>query len=561
MARSHARDAEGLVYLARLVGWRRLAAVGLLQMLASLFEGVGLLLLVPITQVVAGDAGPDALGGWGASLARLPLPILLAGFVALIAARSGLAYAVMRERTALALGLVRRLRIDAQAAVLGADWRWLSTQRSADHAAVIVNQAERVGREANRSLDLATCLVTLLALLAAAVWLAWELTLATLALGTVTALVWVALKRRTDALGEPFDIAYRALQRHVTDGMTHLRAARIAGAQGLLARDFNATARSLETLELRYTAVSQRANMALQVVAAAMLALLVWLGLRVFALPLALFVPVLAIFARIVPLISTIQQGLRAWRFCRPALDDLRSSIASARAAAEPASSGGEALRLRQAIELVGVDVSFPGRPRPVLAGFSLTVRAGSVVGISGPSGSGKSTLADLLSGLAAPDRGTITVDGTALEGAARIGWRRQVAYVEQSPYLFDGTVAENLAWGLQDVSREALVRAIEEASASFVHRLPLGLDTPVGEVGRRLSGGERQRIALARALLRDPQLVILDEVTAALDTENEAAIARTIDGLRGQRTFVILGHRPALHAIADTVIALGGDG
>lgn len=555
-------DASALAFLLRQAGTGALVTVGVLMVLASLSEGVGLLLLVPITQIVA-DQPPVGLGGaWVATLARTPLPVLLGGFVALIALRAGIMYAVLVRRTALTVGIGRRLRTMAQSAIVAADWRWLSGQRSADHATLIVTQADRVGREADRAVDLASSLVTLAGLIAAALWLAWPLTLATMALGALTALLWITLRRRDDALGEPYAAALRTLQSHVADGLVHLRAARIAGAQGALVRDFSATAHTLERLERQYYAVGHRAYLALQVLAAAMLALLVWFGLRVLGLPLAIFVPVLAIFVRIVPLVGNMQQGWRAWRFCRPALADLRRTIVEARANAEPTVPDAAPITFANQIALDAVRFGFPGRSAPVLDAFSATIPAGAVIGVSGPSGSGKSTLADLLSGLVAPDAGTITVDGLPLEGERRIRWRRQVAYVEQAPYLFDGTIGANLAWGLaESPGRDALEQALHDASASFVLRLTRGLDTHVGEVGRQLSGGERQRISLARALLRRPSLIILDEVTAALDGENEAEIARTIERLRGRCTFVILGHRPALHALADHAIVLAHAG
>jgi ATP-binding cassette subfamily C protein len=211
-----------------------------------------------------------------------------------------------------------------------------------------------------------------------------------------------------------------------------------------------------------------------------------------------------------------------------------------------------------RALELDGITMRFAGRPRPVLEGFSRTIQAGAVVAVTGPSGSGKSTLADILAGLVAPNEGVMRVDGLAIDGERRIRWRRQVAYVEQVPYLLDASIAANLAWGLPHVERGAFEAALRDASAEFVLALPDGLDTLVGEIGRELSGGERQRISFARALLRRPSLIILDEVTAALDDRNEAAIGRTIERLRGSATFVILGHRPALRALADAVIELG---
>jgi ATP-binding cassette subfamily C protein len=177
------------------------------MVLSSLTEGIGLLLLVPITQIVADQAPMGVGGSWGVTLARLPLAILLGGFVALIALRAGLVYALLARRTALSLGLVRRLRVLTQSAIIAADWRWLSAQRSADHAALIVSQSEQVGREADRAVDMASSLVTLVGLIAAALWLAWPLTLATLALGALTAMLWFALRRREDFLGQPFTAA------------------------------------------------------------------------------------------------------------------------------------------------------------------------------------------------------------------------------------------------------------------------------------------------------------------------------------------------------------------
>lgn len=536
--------------------WPLLRLAGLM-MLSSATEGVGLLLLVPIVQLVAHEPGLTIAPGSLANLAGQPLSLLLGGFVALVAVRATIMRAVMNDRQQLSLGIVRRLRSMAQQAILAADWRWLSGQRSADHAALIIGEADRIGRMIGRALDIVTTLITMAALLGAALWLSWRLTLITVALGGLTAWVVLLSRRRRETYAEDYADAYRRLQRHVANGMAHLRAARIAGAQHTLARDFDTVAGDLEDAETRYNRAMVHAHFELQVAAAAMLALLVWAGLRGMGLPLVLFLPVLAIFVRLVPLIDNLQSGWRAWRFCRPALNDLLRTVDAARAAAEPAAAGDAPFAFAREIALEGVTVSFPGRP-PVFDGFTRAIRAGSVIAVTGASGSGKSTLADILAGLVAPDRGTVRVDGLPLSGERRIRWRRQVAYVEQVPYLLDATIADNLAWGRPAVARPALEQALRDASADFVLALPEGLDTLVGEAGRELSGGERQRISLARALLRKPSLVILDEVTAALDARNEAAIARTIERLRGTTTFVILGHRPALAALADARIELG---
>ncbi len=182
---------------------------------------------------------------------------------------------------------------------------------------------------------------------------------------------------------------------------------------------------------------------------------------------------------------------------------------------------------------------------------------ARSTTAVVGQSGAGKSTLADVLTGLLAPDAGEMSVDGVPVAGARRRAWRRQVAYVPQDVYLFHDSIRNNLLWGQPDATENALRQALERAAASFVFRLPQGMETVVGDAGVRLSGGERQRLALARALLKRPSLLILDEATSALDLENEARICEAIEGLHGDLTVVVIGHRLPNLRRADQVVVL----
>lgn len=556
-ADKHSSDSAALGYLIDIAGKGAVARVAGMMVLASATEGVGLLLLVPIVQSVAGGPDTGAFARWTQPFQGVPLSLLLGAFVVLVAVRAVIVYRVRIARAVLGLALTRRLRTALQRAVMGADWRWLSSQRSADHGALIVGEADRVGGLVNQALDLAAALVTTVVLLGTAMWLSWQLTLLALAFASGIAVLRATTRNRREVLGEDYSRAYLQLQRHVGEGLMHLRAARIAGAQETLARDFDQATADLQAADLRYAATVNRASLVVQVASASVLAAIVWIALAVFAVPLALLVPVLAIFMRLSPLVTTLQEGWRAWRYCRPALEHLQRTTADAQAAAEPIVEQARPLPFERAIAVEWIEVRFPGRPQAVLDRFNLTIPLGSVVSVTGPSGSGKSTFADLLSGLAEPDAGEIRVDDTPLRGEDRIRWRRQVAYVEQSPYLFDGSIRDNIAWGSSDAGENAIAEALGAASATFVFDLPDGLDTLVGENGRELSGGERQRVSLARALLRKPSLVILDEVTAALDAANEAVVAATIAAMRGSCTFVILGHRPALHALADIRIEL----
>ena len=175
-----------------------------------------------------------------------------------------------------------------------------------------------------------------------------------------------------------------------------------------------------------------------------------------------------------------------------------------------------------------------------------------------GPSGAGKSTLADVLMGLFTPDSGVMRVDGEPLTGESLPAWRLNIGYVPQDTFLFHDTVRANLCWVRPAATEDDVWNALETAAADeFVRRLPTGLDTEIGDRGIRLSGGERQRLALARALIVTPGLLILDEATSHLDTENEYRIQTAIEGLHGRLTVVVIAHRLSTVRNADQIVVM----
>ena len=213
---------------------------------------------------------------------------------------------------------------------------------------------------------------------------------------------------------------------------------------------------------------------------------------------------------------------------------------------------------LRDAIVIEGVSIRYDRAP--ILEDVNLRIPAGSFLAILGPSGVGKSTLADLLVRYLDPDTGRIFYDGTNLREASLTDLRREVILVDQSPYLFNATIAENIAFAAEGVSRAEIETAGKSAGLDeMIARLPEGYDTKTGERGTALSAGERQRIALARALLRRPSVLILDEPTSALDAETEKLVARNLRHALPRATLIVITHRPALAEIADAVIAIEG--
>ncbi|MFC9589211.1 thiol reductant ABC exporter subunit CydD [Streptomyces sp. NPDC056944] len=227
----------------------------------------------------------------------------------------------------------------------------------------------------------------------------------------------------------------------------------------------------------------------------------------------------------------------------------------------EPVRDGGTtAVPASVRLELDGVTVRHAGRTEPSLDAATLTVEPGETVALVGPSGVGKSTLLDVVLGFAVPDEGgSVRVGGADLATLDLEEWRSRIAWVPQRPYLFAGTVAENVRLARPDATDEAVRNALRDAGADgFVGGLPQGLDTVLGEDGAGLSAGQRQRLALARAFLADRPLLLLDEPTAALDGETEAGIVEAVRRLAAGRTVLLVVHRPALLAVADRVVALG---
>ncbi|MEX1296000.1 MAG: thiol reductant ABC exporter subunit CydD [Candidatus Limnocylindrales bacterium] len=209
-------------------------------------------------------------------------------------------------------------------------------------------------------------------------------------------------------------------------------------------------------------------------------------------------------------------------------------------------------------ITMRGIEFTYPSREAPALDGATFELRPGESVALVGASGAGKSTVINLLLRFIDPDQGVIEVDGRPLPEVPRASWRASVAWVPQRPYLFDGSVGDNIRLARPDAGEEEVAAAARAANATeFIERLSSGLETAVGEGGARLSGGQRQRLAIARAFLRDAPVLILDEATSQQDAVSEVAIADALDRLVEGRTVLLIAHRLRLAQRADRVVVL----
>lgn len=539
----------------------QLLGLFLLMTLASLTEGIGLLLLVPLLEILGGTASRNALvQGLLDGLSFLGLvPTtggLLLAFLALVGVRSLIQYGRGRLGVSLQHQLVDRLRLRAYAALLGVEWRWISASRRADQANLLLTDISRIGVGLHFGLGLLATAVTLLAYLAAAFALSWTMTSLALVSGGLVFGLLAGQRRQALALGRALGQASRDLQGTVQESLAGIKLTKILGQEARHLDQFRQTLDRLRDRQVRFAASTNLSQALFQVGGATLLAGYLYVGLALWQTPLPELLTLVLIFSRLIPQFLSAQQQFHHWLHALPALEETERLLAECQDAAEPADAQPSGhWPVRTAIRLEAVSLTYTGRDRPALDGVTPTLPAHTSTAIMGASGAGKSTLADVLMGLLTPDAGQVTIDGQALTGGQRRAWRHSVAYVPQEVFLFHDSIRNNLLWGWPAARDADLRQALERAAADFVFHLPQGLETLVGDGGVRLSGGERQR--LARALLKRPSLLILDEATSALDRENEARVRAAIEGLHGDLTLVVIGHRLATLEHADQVVVL----
>lgn len=264
------------------------------------------------------------------------------------------------------------------------------------------------------------------------------------------------------------------------------------------------------------------------------------------------FISILAVFAfaafRMLPCFNSISAYLSSMFFEKDSVVALYNDIVEMEKMPYNTDKFHENLTLsfNNSIDIVGLSYKYPLSNKWILKNIGLTIQKNSSIGFVGASGSGKSTLIDIIIGLLKPNDGFVTVDGVDIERNIN-GWHNLVGYIPQNIYFMDDSIKNNVAFGIEPdkISEELIWKALEEAQiADFVRTMPDGINSQIGDRGVMLSGGQRQRLGIARALYKDPQILVFDEATSALDNETESALMKSIEGLKGKRTVLIIAHR-----------------
>src|SRR5580704_7296905 len=550
--------------LLRISRWQLIAAV-VIMTVTSLTEGLGVALLFPILQVAGFNLANQGHVGHYTGEVRdllvrsglrpsLWLASLLLIFMLLMALRSLFSriQSVLTLRTALnyELSLGRRL----YQAIINADWLFLARRRSSDFTHALTGELTRVSTCTFLLIGTLANAILALVYIAVALKLSAGMTSLVLATGAILLLLsrrWMrAIHRSGTAVSESVSEVYSAATEH----LQNLKAMKFYDAQTSDLAMFS----SLQSSALQQTLESTRSQAAaafwFEAGSLIVLGAIIFASLQVLNVAPASILLLLAVFTRLFPRLAATQGQLQAFLGELPAFENLMTMYRECVANAEVpgAASSGPALAHEIRLERVGFRYD-ADRPL-VLRDLSLTIAAGKVTAIVGSSGAGKSTVADLVNGLLSPGAGRVLIDGAELTPQAARAWRRHVA---QDTVLFHDTVRANLRWANPDASEQEMKESLSLAAAEFVFELPQGLDTTVGDRGMLLSHGQRQRIALARALLRKPGLLILDEATSSLDFDNEKRILDAIERLQGRATVLLIAHRVSAIQRAEIIYVI----
>lgn len=547
----------------------RLTIIFALMFTQGVSAGVGLLLIIPLLQIVGLNTGASAnskvvvaaknIFAWGGvSPTLINILIVYVGIIIIIAT---LRYQFSIMSTSVQQQYISHLRSHLYRRLLKSNWQFIAQQKLSDFAHCLSGQVQTIGYASQLMLSFAGQMVLMLVMIGISFLLSWQMTSLAALFGIGILLILFPFNRLAFSSGLDHLINFKSIFQMLTEQLSSLKMIKSFASETHYADKMELMSKALEDQQLRLTRLNGLSRWTNTVATAVAFCLFFYFALQVFTLPLTTILLLLVIFSRLLPQLSTLQNTWQQLVHRAPAFTDVNTLDLQCAAAREPATNGTATPLLTQAIHIENISYRHPGKNRAAISDLSVEIKKNQTVSVTGPSGAGKSTLADLIAGLLEPDSGRICCDETPLEGMVRIAWRNKVAYVTQEVFLFHDTIRANLNWVVSEkVSDEMLWDVLRQAAAEgFVKELPEGLQTVIGDQGVRLSGGERQRLALARALLTEPQLLILDEATSALDDENERKIQKALQQLHGKLTVLIIAHRETTIDHADQRIELPG--
>ena len=430
--------------------------------------------------------------------------------------------------------------------------------KSSNLAHALTNEIERISIGTGQFLSLLSSIMILIVYIIFAIKLAGMVTGIIFIVGVVILLILRRMVSKSGSRGQEITVTTQDLYSSILQHLDGMKTIKSFGNQedniNVFSKQTNQVAKNYLGSIKSYADVKLLFDVGTVIV----LAIMVLVLIQIIKLPTASLFLLIYLFVMMIPQFSIIQRSYQYFINMLPAYDNVMDLRKECLENIEIKENVGKSIILKNEVVLKNLSFSYRGDKYFSIEDLYLKITAGKTTAIVGPSGAGKSTVADLVMGLIQSDNGEITVDNIPISKDFIRSWRKQIGYVVQETFLFNETVRFNLLIAQPKANDKDIIESLKMASAyEFVSKLPEGLDTFIGDRGVKLSGGERQRLALARALLRKPSLLILDEATSNLDSENERKILKAIDDLHGKITILIIAHRLTTIKNADYIYLL----
>ena len=535
---------------------------------SSMLEGIGLLLLIPIADMVFSNASSgnavssflvNGMRTLGFSSKLQQLWLLSGIFLVLMFIRAFVLLYRDVVLMQLSQGYVDHIRVRSFSAIAAADWPTLKRlQRSHLLDDMTINVARIAAAMSFMSSGLITIVLLIVYVVSAFVVNMWgEVTLLLICGFTVFfASIWL---RRIRNLGDSLTQGSRQVMSEATRFLDGLKAAKACQAEGDFIAQFENSIATTRKIGTDFVLQKARSARIIEMIGAVAAVALLLFGYGVLHLTGPELLIMAAIVLRLNPNLVGMLSGLQSIAFALPAFEATEkirlhalngeTGMPTERGTPAPDGRATGPILIDDAVVCMGSDIE----KATLLTTANFTLGQQGLIYVGGPSGSGKSTFVELLAGLYVPESGSVTRNGLSLGIDTRSIWQDAVAYVPQEPFLFDGTVRENLCWPNITASDDDIWRALSLAEAeSLVRQLPSQLDEILYDNGNRLSGGQRQRLCIARALLRPSNLLILDEATSAVDPDIESVILDNLAKIATDKAVVIVSHSPAAKRVAS---------
>lgn len=546
-------------------GWR-LPVLAILTFASALLEGATIASLLPLLSSLSGTSSSSTnriLNIFDAMFEKLGLSVTPATIGAMIILLIVASAAVFLTQSYLASRLqalyVASWQKRLLSAFLAADYSFFLRQRTGDLTAAIVTEPTRLGLVFSQAILVVAGFLFICVQVVISLFIAQAVVAIILVFGALLFLLTRPFARRALTLGTDLTSVNSDLTVDTNEVFSGVKFIKATATEG---RAFGRLASAVDRLEVLsyWNSLDGQIVKAIFEYSGGFLVVgLLIIGPVFFNVDVGAILVTIAMFVRLFPKVTGLRQSMQIVDFHLPAFEAARRLLDDADRQRELVLDDNLMERPKEGPAAIALDrLSVTIGERTILDNVSLDIPAGAFAVLTGQTGAGKTTLLDCVIGLRKPTGGRVIVDGEPLELISSAAWRRSIGYLGQDPILFNSSIRDNMRWIRPGTTDDEMRAALHSAAAEFVERLPLGLDTIVGEHGSKLSGGERQRIALARALIGSPRLLVLDEATSALDAETEELVTGALASLKGRLTIVAISHRPALVREADVRLDLG---